>query len=733
MVRRRGSSVLTFWQIPINWFRTDQTDWVGLRSTGSLPYWIALAAAVGLFLELSVIRWHSSLFSLFGFYKNFSLLSAFLGLGVGYAVGKRRPIRLGFVVLFLGLQLGLFGVVKLAGWHHLLKNPVSELLTMGLDGTEGWTAWFGVVAFLSLVFVLNAMTFMPLGQVAGALMARVPNLRGYGFNLLGSLAGILAFTGLSYLWMPPEAWFALAFAGLFLMMGASAVVAPAVVVCAMLFSIFCAYEPRPLRKNVYSPYQALSIRPVSDESRVVVSVNQLYYQKILDLSRSQSLRSPTAQLNSLSYDMPFQLTPTPQNVLIVGAGTGNDVAAALRRGATHVDAVEIDPVIQKIGGELHPEKPYQDSRVSTYIDDARAFLRKPGKSYDLVVYGLLDSHTMLSNLSNVRLDSFVYTVEAFEEARSRLKENGMLALSFSMISDGLGHKLFRMLKQAFDGQDPIVLQPGYDGGVLFLAGGGTRQIAASSLPLPNLASRYSSYTGTVDLSTDDWPFFYMPRRQYPVTYAAILGALLALSLLIIRAFVPTERRAGVTASSWVFFFLGAGFMLIETRSITELGLTFGNTWLVVAIVISGILLMAWAANLTVSYLPNIPPSVSFGCLAASLLFGWWLQGGNANLEIGSVGNVVVAVLPLFFSGLLFSSALRDHATVGMAMAANLFGSMCGGLLEYHSMVAGFRSLYLLGLGMYACAFGAYLWQRRSSKRGSKGVGKVPLRKLASAR
>ncbi len=731
MVRRRTTSLWSIWQTPLSWFKTDQTDWVATRSAKSLPYWVALAAGLGLFLELSIIRWHGSLFSLFGFYKNFSLLSAFLGLGIGYAVGKRQPIRLGFVILFLCVQLALFGGVKLAGLHHSLRNPVNELLTMGLDGTDGWSAWFGVVSFLSIVYVLNALTFIPLGQIAAALMGRLPNLKGYGFNLAGSLAGILAFTALSYLWMPPEVWFVVVLAGLIAMMGASAAASPVVVICGVLFAVFSVFEPRPLRKNVYSPYQSLSIRPVADDSRVVVSVNQLYYQKILDLSRENMIRNPAAQLSAMSYDMPFQLSTNPDNVLIVGAGTGNDVAAALRRGAIHVDAVEIDPIIQQVGAQLHPEKPYSDPRVSTYINDARAFLREEGRPYDLIVYGLLDSHTMLSNLSNVRLDSFVYTVEAFQEARLRLKEDGMLALSFSMISDGLGHKLFRMLKEAFDGQEPIVLQPGYDGGVLFLAGGGIRRIA--TLPLPNLASRYASYTGHVDLSTDDWPFFYMPERKYPTSYALILIALLGVSIVLIRAFVQPDRRAGSITSSWVFFFLGAGFMLIETRSITELGLTFGNTWLVIALVISGILLMACAANAAIAYLPKFPTWAAFAGVALTLCFGWWFTGPQEVIAQGAWTTAFLCVLPLFFSGLLFSSALKDTASVATAMSANLFGSICGGLLEYHSMVAGFRSLYLLGLAMYVGAFAAYYWQHRNQVKVTKRTtGKPALRKVAAS-
>src|SRR2546427_12123699 len=46
--------------------------------------------------------------------------------------------------------------------------------------------------------------------------------------------------------------------------------------------------------------------------------------------------------------------------------TGNDVASALRHGAEHVDAVEIDPIIYKIGVQYHPESPYSSPRGTVF-------------------------------------------------------------------------------------------------------------------------------------------------------------------------------------------------------------------------------------------------------------------------------------------------------------------------------------------------------------------------------
>ena len=230
------------------------------------------------------------------------------------------------------------------------------------------------------------------------------------------------------------------------------------------------------------------------------------------------------------------------------------------------------------------------------------FLRTTLNSYDMVVYGLLYSHTLLSHGSSVRLDSFVYTVEAFREARERLKDGGTLSLAFSLLSHEQGPRLYLMLQEAFDGAPPIAIRAYYDGAVIFLH----RKGRAIELP-PDLLSgpHYSDVTAEManpevraDVSTDDWPFFYMPKRVYPISYVFVVALLLLLSLILIRPFFLEKPHSNQTGS----FLLGAGFMLVERKGLPELGLTFGNTWQVIGVVIAGILVMAFIANLVVQRL-----------------------------------------------------------------------------------------------------------------------------------
>src|SRR5256885_15144762 len=114
--------------------------------------------------------------------------------------------------------------------------------------------------------------------------------------------------------------------------------------------------------------------------------------------------------------------------MIIGAGSGNDVSAALRAGVKRADAVEIDPRIYEIGRRLHPDKPYADARVTVRLDDGRSFARTTPGKYDLAVYALVDSLVLHSGYSSLRLENFLFTREAFEDVKRTLKPGGVFAM-----------------------------------------------------------------------------------------------------------------------------------------------------------------------------------------------------------------------------------------------------------------------------------------------------------------
>ncbi len=647
---------------------TNARDQAAFLDALPLPYLdlaIAGAAGLSLFLELAVIRWQGTVFEFFSFYKNFGLLACFAGLGLGYALATRDRICLALVVPLLAWQFGVLIGLRfgLEPWQleSVTAIPFLEQLSMGARTARTLAQWFAVYFFLCLVFLLTALAFVPVGQLCGRLMTRRPRLRAYGLNLLGSLAGVLLTLLAGALWTSPVVWYGVAFLALLLFVVPRPATLLAGFAAAITAVVILAWPVQQSWQRIYSPYQLLELG-YSDAGLMVIRAAGHYYQRVHDLSSPRAADDPRRRQVRDYYDLPYRVLPAPADVAVVGAGAGNDVA--------------------------------------------RSYLRTTDRMYNLIVYGLLDSHTLLSHASSVRLDSFVYTVEGFREARARLKPGGILVVSFSALTEAIGRKMYEMLRQAFDGAAPAVVSAGYDGAVVFLqTKEGTFALppgAIGETGLQDQSARYRESTARVDVSTDDWPFFYMPRRVYPVSYLLMLGMVLLGSLFLTRTLVAERPHFGELP----FAFLGAGFMLVETKAITELGLTFGNTWQVIGIVIAGVLIMAFLANAAVHRFGLRRPHAAYALLLGSLAVGWFVSraGGFPPTLVGRTASAALLTSPLFFSGIVFSTLLGTRGSIAAVMAANLLGVMAGGLLEYNSMYFGFRFLYLLAMALYAVAW-----------------------------
>src|SRR5207245_11066956 len=132
--------------------------------------------------------------------------------------------------------------------------------------------------------------------------------------------------------------------------------------------------------------------PVRTHGVLTISANNIPHQTAYPVNTLKRIER--------FYFFPYRhLRRPPNNVMIVGAGNGNDVAVALSEGAKHIDAVEIDPEIQSIGQRYHPNQPYEDRRVSVHIDDGRAYVQSTDRRYDLILFALPDSLTLLSGQS----------------------------------------------------------------------------------------------------------------------------------------------------------------------------------------------------------------------------------------------------------------------------------------------------------------------------------------------
>jgi SAM-dependent methyltransferase len=387
-----------------------------------------------------------------------------------------------------------------------------------------------------------------------------------------------------------------------------------------------------------------------------------------------------------------------ENVLVVGAGTGNDVAAALRAGAAKVTAVEIDPMILRLGDELHPEQPYANPAVSKVTEDARSFFSRTTDNYDLIVFGLLDSHALFSTASSARLDNFVYTHESILHVRDLLTEDGLLALSFGVPpqNEWMGLRLYRTITDAF-GHSPQVFEfP--NSHILFLIGLNPDVMYGIEDPRVQVRPDYS-YRTDIPITTDDWPYLYLRDQAVPSTYLVTLIGIAALSFLLIRRSISnfTQFKVG-------FFFLGAGFFLLQTKSMTEMALLFGSTWVVNATVISAILIMIVFANWSVIRFELRETRVFYVLLFLSLIISYFVPIRTFLGLPDTLRTIVVSLeqaIPLFFASIIFAIRFQGVTSIAVALGSNLFGGVLGGLTEYASLALGIRSLYLFALVFYA--------------------------------
>ena len=712
------NSALPFFEQQLSNSSTLIVEWADKASVKNLHVSIVASAALLLFLELSLIRWQGSLFATFALYKNFTLLACFCGLGIGFALAKKLPILLLATLPMLAVTLLFLTILRygtLEGNLNMLNVvPVTEersvfgKILMIDNPVQRISGYLPVYLLLFSTFTLNVLTLLPIGQFCGFLMDRTKSLTGYGLNLIGSIIGVLLLFIFSWLWLGPVIWFGLCAAIILWFLPSSAIAKRIGIGSALLCVIVCAWPTEKMVQNIYSPYQLIQ-KVTKPDGYMQILASGSYYQKVYNFGVA-----PKTDLDKAVYayyELPFRTAHLLDNVAIVGAGSGNDVAAAIRNDAGSVDAVEIDPAIRDLGKLNHPEHPYDNPKVHSHINDARSFFRSTHNSYDAIIYGVLDSHILLSHGSNVRVDSFVYTKQGLQDAYAHLKPGGLMSVSFALSSPLMGAKIYNIMKSFEGAGKPVVIFSGYDGDTnTFMISRGAEVVLPNDFiaqyHLKNVTADYENTpTAKLDLPTDDWPFFYMDTKMYPTSYVISLGLILILSIVMVRLFIPTERWQ---KSLTPFFFLGGGFMLTETKAITELGLIFGNTWHVVGITIISVLVMAFFANFIAARYQFKYLTPVYLLLFAVIAIGFYLAKTGGLTDSGGsyikILSVILLTSPLFFSGIIFSSLVKNHSNIASVMAYNLMGAMLGGLLEYNSMQFGFASLYIIALALYAGAF-----------------------------
>ena len=575
-----------------------------------------LTSATLLFVELLLIRWVPASILYIGFFANFLLMASFLGIGLGILLGRAgRSLPLWpFALLLLGVVL-----VVTRNELNVRVNSADELFFGLTDASRAANTNYVV---LPLVVGLVAAVMAALAVPLGPLLKSMPPLRAYAVDIGGSMAGIAGFTALSAAGTSPVAWFTVV-AILFVLLalgqpglglGLNSRVWRGLTTFAGLFAIgviVLVVIQRQTPDEIWSPYYRINLVPTSIGQQI--NVNGIPHQVMhaLDAPKEEFYTQVYAWFPGRTYD----------NVLIVGAGSGSDAAIALSRGAQHVDAVEIDPQILSIGEQMHPNHPYQDPRVTAHVNDGRAFLRTTDTKYDLVIFALPDSLTLVSTNANIRLESFLFTEESFAAVRDHLAPDGVFVLYNYYREPWLVSKLDQMLTDSF-GTHPLLRT--WDNVKAALADGPAVAALNGGPPPGDTVDPVPVDAGpTPQPATDDWPFLYL-RTPFVADYYVIALAVILLAALV--AVLAAARLTGTAVRRFSphFFVLGVAFLLLETRSLVSFSLLFGTTWIVNALAFFGILAGVLLAILINARWPIRSPRPFYAGLFVALLVAFLL-------------------------------------------------------------------------------------------------------------
>ncbi|HEV2492781.1 MAG TPA: hypothetical protein VG204_06870 [Terriglobia bacterium] len=714
-----------------------------------------LISFVLLFLELACIRWFPAHVLFLTFFTNTILLACFLGMSLGCLAARRprdfmadTPVLL---LIVMGAALGVqFLSPELRAAIQVGNGASPQVVFFGND-YRTWNpgSFFIPVEMVEgFFFFLVALAMVGPGQELGRALDRLPNrVEAYTFNILGSLAGIAVFAIFSRWELSPFWWFLVIVLGLgyySLAPSRSPTSKAWAVVCLGLVVVAGSWTTgvqkrygRQVGQHLWSPYYRIdyTYSPVRN-----ITVNLIGHQQMV------STRDPYTA--AVAYSLPYLFERDTggkpfEDALIIGAGSGNDVSRALQWGVQHIDAVEIDPVILQLGKLDHPDHPYADPRVTTHLGDGRNFLRSSDRQYDLVIYALVDSLVLHSSYSDLRLESFLFTREALADVRRHLKPGGLFIMYNYFRQGWIVARIDGELRDTFQ-SEPLVLtfpysdviQPGVTDAFTMFVSGATKPwqqaftqhalywMRRDQPPAPGSANGFDVHPpagqegdwlkfGPAKViqpeaqraATDDWPFLYVSRPMIPALGLRGMAMMGGLAFLLLFLFLR-ERPKG--AGRWKIdgrmFFLGAGFMLLETEAVVHMALLFGSTWMVNTVVFMAVLVMILGANLYVlkrrperlwPYYAGLMLSLALNILIPLDYF----LGMDRGRQVAA--SCLLVFTPILFAGVIFAVAFSRSLEPDSDFGANVGGAILGGLAEYSSTLLGFQYLTALAIVFYA--------------------------------
>jgi hypothetical protein len=361
-----------------------------------------------------------------------------------------------------------------------------------------------------------------------------------------------------------------------------------------------------------------------------------------------------------------------------------------------------------------------------------------------------------SGFSSLRLENFLFTEQAFADVKKKLKPGGVFAMYNYYRQGWVVARLKTMATKVF-GMEPLIVSLPYQetisptdnqaNHITFLLMGVPDANSTTNHTIEMIKARFHDAgnfwlnenpsandsinafvtqqpppvsdwghqwqkiaPASVDASnvtlwpTDNWPFLYLKSRAIPLQPNQIgiyvIGGLSILLMLIFTWPIWFGRDGIAARPNAQMFFLGAGFMLLETKGVVHMALLFGSTWIVNSVVFFAILVMILLANLFVLIVrpKNLMPF--YILLIVALLVNTFVPMDKFLALSGLARTIVscsVIFVPIFFAGVIFAASFRESKNPDIDMGSNIAGVILGGLSENLSMVLGFN--YLLGVAI----------------------------------
>jgi hypothetical protein len=386
-------------------------------------------------------------------------------------------------------------------------------------------------------------------------------------------------------------------------------------------------------------------------------------------------------VTSRPMSLPYALRPGG-DYMIVGPSGGREVLAALHHAPRSVTGVELDPTITRlvttdyddfIGGI------FADPRVRLVTDEGRSFIRRSEAVYDVIQQVANATPVAIANGAFNLSESYLLTLEAFQEYWDHLAEDGLLVLhrwgairlmalaletmaangverpELHMIAlqhDSPVNQMFLWKKSPFTDEE-IELVLGrllpWKHEVLYRPGQRGVSSYDALVHAPERAAFYDSMGFELAPPTDDQPFFdrfqslmdlFRPRQiadrslfyqaRYNVanvTVVVLFGVSVALSLAFILlplAVFHRRRLRSPGLGRWTLYFvaIGLGFILAEITFIQKFTLFMGYPAYAMTTVLFSMLVFAGVGSRLSTRLPRAarrPIVPILGAIAAGIL------------------------------------------------------------------------------------------------------------------